>query len=279
MIGKGFLKIPMTKDAVILTTTYGEPLTEIYTFAKKVIQNCKDINHKYGVSLVIIFEKSELNKAQDLQKKLSKEDLQDFSEIFINNLGSGFCSCLNYGIKNSKSKYIIRLDTDDLLITNRLDLQLSKMIKEDLDLTYGDMRSEKGKLIKYPRNIFQIYLTLGLGANPIPHPTVCIRRNSFNTRLLYYNEQLEKAEDIELWIRCLMNPLFKFRHIGSPLTIYGNERSYLKNNDNAIAQIKIRTKYLKSIFFILIPLFTGLIFNIIRFVFKTGAFIKIRRKF
>ena len=154
MIGKGFLKIPMTKDAVILTTTYGEPLTEIYTFAKKVIQNCKDINHKYGVSLVIIFEKSELNKAQDLQKKLSKEDLQDFSEIFINNLGSGFCSCLNYGIKNSKSKYIIRLDTDDLLITNRLDLQLSKMIKEDLDLTYGDMRSEKGRLIKYPRNIF-----------------------------------------------------------------------------------------------------------------------------
>ena len=149
------------------------------------------------------------------------------------------------------------------------------MIQKNLDLSYGDMIDSRGNLIRYPKSLIGLYLTIGIGANPIPHPTVCFRKNKF----FKYDDKVKKAEDFDLWIKCFTNPSIKVKNLGFPLTQYDSQRSFQKNKENSKAQIKIRLKYIKILLPILISLSTGLIFNLVRFFIGSSLFIRIRRKF
>lgn len=261
-------------DAVILCTTFDESFEEIFNFSSKVINHCIEIKPKYKVSLVLVFEKSENKKANLLEKKLNKFD-KSFFKILVNEEGAGFSACLNHGIENTKSDFIFRIDSDDKLLNNRIDSQLTAMINNKLDLSYGEMIDYEGNLIRYPKSLFGTYLAIGLGANPIPHPTVCVRRDP----IFKYDSKINKAEDFDLWIKYFMNPSKKIETLGFPITKYSNQRSFLKNKDNSKAQIKIRIKYIKKLLPILISLSTGLIFNLVRFIIGSSIFIRIRRKF
>lgn len=262
------------RDAVILCTTFNESIEAIFSFSSKIIDDCLEIEKKYKISLVLVFEKIEYKKATELQILLSKFD-KSFFQILINTQGYGFSSCLNYGIENTNSDFIFRIDSDDTLLVNRLENQIETMIKDNIDLSYGDMIDPSGNLIRYPRSLIGVYFTIALGANPIPHPTVCLRRD----KIFKYDSKLKKAEDFDLWIKCFTNPSLKIENLGLPLIIYDNKRSFQKNKDNSKAQIKIRIKYIKKLFPILISLSTGLIFNLVRFIFDSSIFIRIRRNF
>lgn len=262
------------KDAIILCTTFNEPTEELFIFCSKVINHCLEIKQNYKISLVLVFEKFEYKKASKLETLLSKFD-KSFFQILINNKGNGFTSCLNYGIEKTTSDFIFRIDSDDHLLFNRLENQIKTMIEKNLDLSYGDMIDSRGNLIRYPKSLLGLYLTIAIGANPIPHPTVCFRRN----KIFKYDEKVKKAEDFDLWIKCFTNPSIKIKNLGFPLTKYNNQRSFQKNKENSIAQIKIRLKYIKKLLPILITLTTGLIFNLVRFFIGSSLFIRIRRKF
>lgn len=262
------------KDAIILCSTFDESIEEIFNFSVKIINHCLKIKNKYLISYVLVFEKSEQEKAYKLENLLNNFH-KDFYKILVNYEGFGFTSCLNYGIKNTDSNFIFRIDTDDNLLKNRLDKQLTTMIEKRLDLSYGDLIDEEGKLLRYPKSLLGIYLTIALGANPIPHPTVCFKRTKFQK----YDIRENKAEDFDLWIKYIINRSIKFEKLDIPLTEINGERSLRKNKENSKAQIKIRIKYIKMLFPIFIALITGLIFNMIRFILGTNIFIKIRRKF
>lgn len=262
------------KDAIILCSTFNESIEDIFNFSKNIINQCLKIKEKYFISFVLVFEKSEKEKSKLLENLLDNFH-EDFYQILVNKDGYGFPSCLNYGIKNSYSNFIFRIDTDDKLLENRLDNQLTTMLKKKIDLSYGDIIDEKGRLIRYPGTLLGIYLTIALGANPIPHPTVCVRRSKFYK----YDVTVKKAEDFDLWIKFIINPSIKFQKLDTPLTQCNGERSLQKNKDNSKAQIEIRIKYIRKLFLILISLISGLITNIIRLILGTNLFIKLRRRF
>ena len=52
------------------------------------------------------------------------------------NMGPSFCR--NLGIRNSKSPYLSFLDSDDYWTNDKLETQLSFMIKNKLNFTYSD---------------------------------------------------------------------------------------------------------------------------------------------
>jgi glycosyltransferase involved in cell wall biosynthesis len=122
----------------------------------------------------------------------------------------GISEALNAGIIESSSKYVARMDSDDISKQNRFELQVSYMeshpnisilgggievIGADLDanVRVGDtvLRSiESAKM--------QEYL---LYKNPIFHPTVIIKREDLIKNNLFYNKKYDAAEDLDLWMR------------------------------------------------------------------------------
>lgn len=68
--------------------------------------------------------KKELEKIKDSRVK-----------IIINEENKGLAFSLNRGIKFSKGKYILRMDADDISLTNRLEKQIEYLLKnDDIDL-------------------------------------------------------------------------------------------------------------------------------------------------
>ena len=84
-----------------------------------------------------------------------------------------------------------------------------------------------------------ILLMTALGTNPIAHPSTCIKRESLS---LSYDENLPKCEDFDLWLRFFLSNSLNIKVLEFPITTYDISRSFGKDKDNALAQIKIRLK-------------------------------------
>tara|TARA_B100000212_G_scaffold341847_1_gene326337 strand:+ start:1033 stop:1869 length:837 start_codon:yes stop_codon:yes gene_type:complete len=262
-------------DAIILSTTFGENVGDIISFLKKICLNCLNVKRHYNVFPVFVFEKSEIKKYDTVLSYFENYQSAIKPILLKNNKGTGFSSCLNFGIFKTNSKWILRIDTDDELEGDRIINQLGIMKKEDLDISYGYMKDQKGEILKYPRNKFSLLTDLSFGLNPIAHPTVCIKRESL---FLRYNENQNRCEDFELWINLFIKEGIKSKCITYPLTLYNTRRSYEKDSDNAKTQIKIRLKYGFRLLLISISLFSGIFNNLLRLLFGNNILLKLRRK-
>ena len=261
--------------AIILSSTYQEDEEFILKFLGHVSDICKSVSKKYSVLPVLVFEQSENKKKLFIQNRLLSEKVDVMPLLLTNNKGKGFASCLNYGIKNTNSKFIFRLDTDDRTKPKRIIDQLEVMNSKNSDLCCGNMEDENGKILKYPPSLIGMALMVSLGTNPIAHPSVCFRRESL---YLLYNENYERCEDFDLWLRFYLTSSLKINVLDKPITKYNTVRSLQKDRENAIYQIKIRFKFIKKISLVLLVLLLGLIPNILRLVFFKNFLLSLRRK-
>ena len=260
-------------DAIILSTTFKESIKGIINFLEKICKECLIVKQEFNVKPVLVFEKKEYKKYLKIKNYFQNKKISPY--ILLNNIGSGFPSCLNYGIINTTSRWILRIDTDDILCQDRILEQLRIMRDEDLDMSTGYMIDEKGNILKYPTTNFGLISQLSFGINPIPHPTVCFKRSSL---FKIYNEKCERCEDLDLWINLFINKNFKWKCIKSPLTIYDTKRSFIKDKENAYHQIKLRLKYCSRFLVIAIGLFWGIFGNIFRIIIGKNFLLKIRRR-
>ena len=248
-------------SAIILSSTYGEDEKFLIKYLKHVSKICESVRYQYSVLPVLVFENIEEKKKLSIEKKIESKKINIKALLLINKDGKGFASCLNYGINNTNSEFIFRLDTDDKTNQKRIINQLETMNCQEIDISSGYMEDQNGRLLKYPTKISEMLLMMAIGTNPIAHPSVCIRRNSLN---LSYDKNLERCEDFDLWIRLFINGSLKIKVLKNPITKYNTERSFYKNKENAKAQIKIRLKYIKKLSKLSIVLLLGMIPNIFR---------------
>ena len=260
-------------DAIILTTTYKESIKSTINFLENICKECLKVKKEFNVKPVLVFEKKEYKKYLKIKNYFKNKKISPY--ILVNNIGSGFPSCLNYGIKNTNSRWILRIDTDDILCRDRILGQLKLMRDENLDMSSGYMKDDKGNILKYPRTNFGLIGQLSFGINPIPHPTVCFKRSSL---FKIYNEECKRCEDLDLWINLFINKNFTWKCIESPLTIYDTKRSFIKDKENAYHQIKLRLKYCSRFLFIAIGLFLGIFGNIFRILIGNNFLLRIRRR-
>lgn len=261
--------------AIILSSSYGEDEEYLINYLKHLSGICKAIKYQYSVLPVLVFEKIEEKKKISIETKIESQKIEIKALLLINKIGKGFASCLNYGIKNSNSEFIFRLDTDDRTNQKRIINQLEIMYSQEIDISSGYMEDQNGQLLKYPTKVFDMGLMVALGTNPIAHPSVCIRRDSLN---LSYDKNLEKCEDFDLWIRCFANDSLKIKVLKNPITKYNTLRSFSKDKENAKAQIKIRFKYIKKFTILTIILLLGVIPNIFRLILSNNILLFFRRK-
>lgn len=119
----------------------------------------------------------------------------------------GISAALNYGVSSTESKYIARLDSDDLMKPTRLQMQVLELEKSPKLVCIGsqvEYIDKDGRITgqsHLPNSEWQVRSMMPT-LNCLMHPSVMIRRSAL-VSAGGYREYLDGVEDYNLWLRLL----------------------------------------------------------------------------
>ena len=141
----------------------------------------------------------------------------------------GIVPAVNEGLTAAQGEFIARMDSDDVAMPNRFQLQIDRMRHdEDVVLVGGayELIDSAGRLLRRmytPLDNETIQKQMLAGTPPINQPLVMIRRNAID-QVGMYKPEFEASEDVDLFLRlgeigrlvCLPQILQQYRiHSGS----------------------------------------------------------------
>ena len=138
-------------------------------------------------------------------KIITKFIKQDSSSVRLIELdkNSGVAVARNKGIEIASGRYIAFLDTDDLWLPNKLEVQLKFMRDNDLPFTYnsydlmGDNGDKVGKFITKPKITYESMLkTNSVGCLTAIYDTQKLGK-------VYIPTGLKRQEDYAMWLKIL----------------------------------------------------------------------------
>ena len=134
----------------------------------------------------------------------------------------GLTSSLNKGLKIIKTKYVARMDADDISLNRRLEKQLNSLEshpKVTLLGTAVHLINQNGKILKLKNHPVdhQHIKKVALSYCPFIHPTWMIRRSTL-LELKGYHPDFPYAQDYELALRIIAK--YKTANLAEPLLKY-----------------------------------------------------------
>jgi len=196
----------------LVIPVYGEA-----PFLDQTIKSCLD-SHSKSLNIIWVLDRP----STIVRRKIEKFSLMNTNSEVVCSNTPGIVAALNLGIERGTSEYIARLDSDDLMESNRLDVQSHYLdTKSEVGLVGSQMtligsNSEIFGVTRYPCEHSQIIRLLEF-QNCIGHPSVMFRRNVFE-KVGGYRPQFTGAEDYDLWLR--MGNIAKLHNLATPLTRY-----------------------------------------------------------
>ena len=200
----------MPKMSVIMPVYNTNP--EYLNFAMESImhQTFKDIE------IIVVDDCSNLSTVKLLRQFYERDKR---IKLYRNDKNCGVAYSLNKGmaVVDCNSKYIVRMDSDDISLNDRLEHQYQFMEKyHDIDFCSANVEyidSDGKRLFKIPRYRSSKSIMADLVFRcSIYHPTVVIRKHSVEHFDKLYDEG-SKCEDYRLWIKLRMNGLkYKYSH-------------------------------------------------------------------
>lgn len=118
-----------------------------------------------------------------------------------NSTNKGLVYTLNKGISHAKGKYIVRMDSDDIMYPDRLKVQFEFMESNPQIVASGSFVTTFGTqkyIQKLPVTDLDIRCSLFYGS-PIAHPSSIIRKKTLLQFKIEYKEEYIHAEDYKLW--------------------------------------------------------------------------------
>ena len=167
----------------------------------------------------------------------------------------GLPSALNQSIKQTYTKYYARMDSDDISLKDRLEVQVN-FLEENPNIEIlgswayefeNDYDKENLFLNKTPNSIKEIEEYFHY-RNPLIHPSTVFKMSVFK-RIGFYNEKMYTDQDLELWGRALRSKV-NICNIQKPLILLRIENRLIRRSQlSAIKrQIIIRYSYNTSSF-------------------------------
>jgi len=177
------------------------------------------------VKLILIFkdeEQSFLGKLRDYSSQFENVE-------FLQVKQGGLAHALATGVVQSTTEYVARIDSDDMVLPGRFELQLAYLTENPRvavvgsQVEYINQNGSKLGKSEYPESPEHVRNRLVEGCH-IAHPSVMFRRSSIlkagNYKEYYSVGGISIAEDYYLWLRVL--DFFEIANLHQPLTQYRN---------------------------------------------------------
>lgn len=121
----------------------------------------------------------------------------------------GLSNVLNVGIGMARGKYIARMDSDDISLPQRLQIQVDYLDKHpDVDLVSVGMRLFGAKEGTWIREINPENVKIeALFHSPVLHASSVWRKDAFEKQRLRFRQEMVPAEDYDLWVRAMLKGL------------------------------------------------------------------------
>lgn len=149
--------------------------------------------------------------------------------VLKENVGLG--KALNEGLRKCRNELVARMDTDDISLTNRCELQVAEFIKDkyldivgsNIDEFYDNpdeiissrvVPTDHGEILKFSRR-----------RNPFNHPTVMYKRSSVLRNDGYGD--FRRNQDLDLFVRMLNNGC-KAKNIDQSLLLFRANKDNLR---------------------------------------------------
>ncbi len=223
----------MQKVSIIMTVYNGQ------NFLREAIESC--LNQTYSNLELIIIDDGSTDNTLSIIKSYNDERIK----LIENERNKGQSYSRNKGIEESNGEFIAIMDADDIAYPHRIETQLNFLLQSNADICFScaDLIDAKGNLVGIKKTTLNINLLRAqlLFECPLIHPTAFLRKESFVSNELWYDEKFVYAQDYELWsrvkdvlcIKIIDKPLIKFR--------FRNEQSI------SYSKVKIQESYRKRI--------------------------------
>lgn len=148
----------------------------------------------------------------------------------------GLSNVLNVGIGLARGKYIARMDSDDISLPNRLQVQVNYLeTHPEIDLVSVGMQlfGAKEEVWIREQNPEKVKIH-ALFHSPVLHASSVWRKDSFESHDLRFRQEMVPAEDYDLWTRALLkglklvnlpDVLYKYRMHPSQATLQTDKTS------------------------------------------------------
>lgn len=177
----------------------------------------------------------ELEAVVQLWKRLIGEPLT----IVTNKENRGLASALNDGIAHATGDLIARMDSDDIAVPTRLELQEKYMAAhDDVDILGGSIQefNDDGTLdiVRHYPSTMDDVRNYVYRASPLAHPTVMFRKRFFDDGFRY-SAKYHICEDVTLWFEAIKasrvinnipNVVLRFRRNNSVMKRRGREKAW-----------------------------------------------------
>ncbi len=122
---------------------------------------------------------------------------------------AGLSNVLNVGIGMARGKYIARMDSDDISLPNRLQIQVDYLeTHPEVDLVSVGMRLFGAKEGTWIRELNPEKVKIeAMFHSPVLHASSVWRKDAFERQGLRFRQEMVPAEDYDLWTRAMLKGL------------------------------------------------------------------------
>lgn len=149
----------------------------------------------------------------------------------------------NFLLQKSQGELVAVMDADDLALPDRLARQLEFLQREPTIVCVGGAHGiidEQGRLLTWlqlPQTDAEIQRLALAGHGSICHPAAMIRRSAI-LAVGGYNESLQSAEDLDLWLR--LGEIGKLANLPEPILKYRIHSSSISGRNRILQRLEAK---------------------------------------
>tara|TARA_B100001029_G_C15056855_1_gene455062 strand:- start:1439 stop:2344 length:906 start_codon:yes stop_codon:yes gene_type:complete len=175
------------------------------------------------------------NISSDNSKKIFEKYKDERFKYFLSDRHMVLYGARNLAIKKAKGEFLAFLDTDDIWLKNKLDLQVKLFLNKNIGLVYAnyykfnDKNFFKKKIASSKKLPFGKVTKQLLNEYPIGMLTVMIRKSFISNQTDIFDVSFDMLADMDFILK--FSKKYDFACIQEPLAIYRQHENQLQNKN------------------------------------------------